>query len=156
MLNLRFVAAAVLGLILSAALWWIYFARDEEVARATMLARPATDRPRQALGAYFYAFIPMLFGIILLATGIMVVLAFLIERLVLRPLVNQEAVVLLMATLGVYGVVSYFVRQRTVELGTRMALGAVNRDLVALVLGGGLKLGRGGCRGLRPGCAGSS
>ena len=47
---------------------------------------------------------------------------------------------LLMATLGIYGVVSYFVRQRTVELGTRMALGAVSRDLVALVLGGGLKL----------------
>ena len=47
---------------------------------------------------------------------------------------------LLMATLGIYGVVSYFVRQRTVELGTRMALGAVNRDLVSLVLGGGLKL----------------
>jgi predicted permease len=47
---------------------------------------------------------------------------------------------LVMATLGIYGIVSYFVRQRTVELGTRMALGAVNRDLVALVLGGGLKL----------------
>jgi putative ABC transport system permease protein len=47
---------------------------------------------------------------------------------------------LLMATLGIYGVVSYFVRQRTVELGTRMALGASHRDLVALVLGGGLKL----------------
>jgi predicted permease len=47
---------------------------------------------------------------------------------------------LLMATLGIYGVMSYFVRQRTVELGTRMALGAVSRDLVALVLGGGLKL----------------
>ena len=47
---------------------------------------------------------------------------------------------LLMATLGIYGVLSYFVRQRSVELGTRMALGAVNRDLVALVLGGGLKL----------------
>jgi predicted permease len=51
---------------------------------------------------------------------------------------------LLMATLGIYGVVSYFVRQRTVELGTRMALGAVNRDLVALVLGGGLKLATAG------------
>jgi predicted permease len=47
---------------------------------------------------------------------------------------------LLMATLGIYGMMSYFVRQRTVELGTRMALGAVNRDLVTLVLGGGLKL----------------
>jgi sigma-B regulation protein RsbU (phosphoserine phosphatase) len=45
-----------------------------------------------------------------------------------------------MATLGIYGVMSYFVRQRTVELGTRMALGASHRDLVALVLGGGLKL----------------
>src|SRR6202521_1191373 len=38
---------------------------------------------------------------IVLAAVIMVVLAMLIERLVLRPLVNQEAVALLMATLGV-------------------------------------------------------
>ncbi len=37
----------------------------------------------------------------LLAVGIMVIFAFLVERLVLRPLVNQEAVALLMATLGV-------------------------------------------------------
>ena len=37
----------------------------------------------------------------LLAVGIMVALAFIIERLVLRPLVNQDPVVLLMATLGV-------------------------------------------------------
>jgi predicted permease len=47
---------------------------------------------------------------------------------------------LLMATLGVYGIVSYGVRQRTVEIGTRMALGAAHRDVVALVLGGGLKM----------------
>ncbi len=40
----------------------------------------------------------------LLATAIMIVLAWLVERLVLRPLVNQEGVALLMATLGV----SYF------------------------------------------------
>jgi len=38
---------------------------------------------------------------VLAAIAIMVVLAWLIERLVLRPLVNQEAVALLMATLGV-------------------------------------------------------
>jgi branched-chain amino acid transport system permease protein len=38
---------------------------------------------------------------ILLAMAIMVVLAWLIERLVLRPLINQEGVTLLMATLGV-------------------------------------------------------
>lgn len=69
-LNLPFILAAVLGLILTAALWWIYFARDDEVARDTMLARPNPDQLRQALGGYFYAFVPMLFGIILLATGI--------------------------------------------------------------------------------------
>jgi low temperature requirement protein LtrA len=69
-LDLRFILAAVLGLILTAALWWIYFARDEDVARENMLVRSTTERLRQALGAYFYAFVPMLFGIILLATGI--------------------------------------------------------------------------------------
>lgn len=69
-LDFRFILAAVMGLILTAALWWIYFARDEEMARENMLTRSTTDRLRQALGAYFYAFIPMLFGIILLATGI--------------------------------------------------------------------------------------
>jgi branched-chain amino acid transport system permease protein len=42
-----------------------------------------------------------LWAAMLLAIAIMVVLAFLIERLVLRPLVNQDPVVLLMATLGV-------------------------------------------------------
>jgi predicted permease len=51
---------------------------------------------------------------------------------------------LLMATLGVYGLVSYSVRQRTVEIGTRMALGAVSRDVLSLVVGSGLKMGAAG------------
>jgi putative ABC transport system permease protein len=63
-----------------------------------------------------------------------------LERLSALVMTFFGLAALLMATLGIYGVVSYFVRQRTVELGTRMALGAVNSDLVALVLGGGLKL----------------
>jgi serine phosphatase RsbU (regulator of sigma subunit) len=47
---------------------------------------------------------------------------------------------LVMATIGAYGVVSYFVRQRRVEMGTRMALGALPRDLLALVVGSGMKI----------------
>jgi low temperature requirement protein LtrA len=69
-LDLRSILAAVLGLILTAVLWWIYFAHDDDAARSTMLARPNSAQLRQALSGYFYAFVPMLFGIILLATGI--------------------------------------------------------------------------------------
>jgi low temperature requirement protein LtrA len=84
-LDLRFILAAIMGLLLVAGLWWIYFARDEEVARDTMLARSTAERLRQALGGYFYAFIPMLFGIILLATGIQSSIEHLTTRLEPAP-----------------------------------------------------------------------
>lgn len=80
-LDTPFLLAAVMGLILSAALWWLYFAHDDEIAHANMLARSGAAQLRQALGAYFYAFIPMLFGIILLATGIHSSIEHLTERL---------------------------------------------------------------------------
>jgi len=47
---------------------------------------------------------------------------------------------LLLATVGLYGVMSFLVAQRTREVGVRMALGAEARHVVGMIVGRGLKL----------------
>jgi low temperature requirement protein LtrA len=64
------VVTAVLGLALAAALWWLFFDREDE--RAERALRDASDHrtPWLALFAFGYAFLPVLGGIIVFAAGV--------------------------------------------------------------------------------------
>jgi len=62
------------------------------------------------------------------------------ERLNLTLLSLFAGIALVLAIVGIYGVMSYSVTQRTHEIGIRMAIGARPRDVFKMILGHGMKL----------------
>jgi low temperature requirement protein LtrA len=59
----------MLGLALAAILWWLYFDGEDERAERALERAPQEQRPRLAVNAFGYIFLPILGGIVVVAAG---------------------------------------------------------------------------------------
>ena len=69
-LDVLVVVTLLLGLALASALWWTYFVGDDDAAVAAMSSAGVGERFRLAINAYFYSYIPMLLGIVVMAAAL--------------------------------------------------------------------------------------
>jgi low temperature requirement protein LtrA len=82
------IAAAVLGMVVAACLWWAYFDWVAILAEAQLTEAAGADRANLARDVYSYLHMPMVFGIVLFALGMKTTLAHVDEALELVPAIG--------------------------------------------------------------------
>jgi low temperature requirement protein LtrA len=70
------IAASMLGLVLSSALWWAYFDVSALLGEHALATEPVETRARLARNAYSFAHLPLMLGIVLVALGLKEVLLY--------------------------------------------------------------------------------
>jgi ABC-type lipoprotein release transport system permease subunit len=110
---------------------------------ATLLVRTSTDDPRRMVGAVQAAVrrvekhVPI-YGVTTLDDRLG---AFLTQRRFQTSLlIGFSVIALLMAAIGIYGLIQYSIARRTHEIGIRMAIGAQAVEIFRMTIGEGLKL----------------
>ena len=61
-------------------------------------------------------------------------------RATIRVFISFAAAAILLAAIGIYGLVSYWVTQRTYEIGLRVAIGATRNRIISMILAQGLRV----------------
>jgi low temperature requirement protein LtrA len=84
-IDLGLVAVALLGLVLTACLWWTYFGFDDSRAEIALAAAPPKPRAIMAVEAFGYGHLPILLGIIGIAATLKHTIGHASDELALEP-----------------------------------------------------------------------
>ncbi len=143
----RLVLVAVLGLALSACLWWSHFGTDEGAPEEAMTRAPAARRPSLAVEAFGYCHLPILLGIIAIAAALksMTAQPFIAAALSRAVALGAGGAVFLLGeawfrrTLGIGGsgrrAVAALLALATIPLGSEISAAAQLGALVAVFVG---------------------
>lgn len=128
-ISIEIVAATVLAIGISLALWWLYFRELAQVAEHAVAAREGTDRSRLATALYTYLHFPVIAGIIVTALGIEQATAHLAKdhlgQLGGWSLAIGTACVLLATTVIAHRAAGVWLVVRFAAAGVLLALGAL-------------------------------